>query len=62
VLLYGAYNYDPKFDVLRMPMNMIPLDLSIEQLTIGFSDVRTDGGTLFIAWAKTMGAVDFSAK
>src|SRR5688572_9501566 len=30
VLLYGAYNYDPKFDVLRVPMNMIPLDLSIE--------------------------------
>ena len=62
VLLYGSYNYDPKFDVLRVPMRMVPLDISIEQLTIGFSDVRTDGGTLFIAWGKTMGAVDFSAK
>lgn len=62
VLLYGAYNYDPKFEVLRMPMRMMPLPLSLEQLTIGFSDVRTDGGTLFIAWGQTLGAVDFTAK
>jgi hypothetical protein len=61
VLLYGSYNYDPKFDVLRMPMRMMPMDLAIEQLTIGFSDVRADGGTMFIAWGKTMGAVDFTA-
>jgi hypothetical protein len=61
VLLYGAYNYDPKFDVLRAPMRMLPLQISIEQLTIGFADVRNDGGTLFIAWGQTMGAVDFSA-
>ena len=62
VLLYGTYNYDPKFDVLRVPMRMIPLPMSLEQLTIGFSDVRNDGGTLFIAWDKTMAAVDFTAK
>ena len=62
VLMYGAYNYDPKFDVLRVPMRMSTLDMSLEQLTIGFSDVRKDGGTLFIAWDKTMGAVDFTAK
>ena len=62
VLLYGTYNYDPKFDVLRVPMRMMPLPMSLEQLTIGFSDVRADGGTLFIAWDKTMGAVDFTAK
>ena len=62
VLLYGSYNYDPKFDVLRVPMRMMPLPIALEQLTIGFSDVRTDGGTLFIAWDKTMGAADFTAK
>lgn len=62
VLLYGAYNYDPKFNVLKTPMRLTPMVLSLEQLTIGFSDVRTDGGTLFIAWDKTMGAVDFTAK
>ena len=62
VQLYGSYNYNPKFDVLRVPMRVTPLPMSIEQFTIGFSDVRTDGGSLFIAWDKTMAAVDFTAK
>jgi hypothetical protein len=62
VLLYGAYNYDPKYDVLRAPMRVSMLPMSFEQLTIGFSDVRKDGGTFFIAWDKTMGAVDFTVK
>ena len=62
VQLYGSYNYNPKFDVLRVPMRITPLDVSIEQLTFGFSNVRTDGGTLFIAWDKTMASVDFTAK
>ncbi|NOT25974.1 MAG: DUF2911 domain-containing protein [Acidobacteria bacterium] len=62
VLMYGAYNYDPKHDVLRVQMRMSTLDMSLEQLTIGFSDVRKDGGSFFIAWDKTMGAVEFTAK
>ena len=62
VLLYGAYNYDPKFDVLRAPMRMSSLAMSLEQLTLGFSDVRKDGGSFFIAWDRTMAAVDFTAK
>jgi hypothetical protein len=62
VLLYGAYNYDPKFEVLRVPMRMTPLAISIEQMTIGFSDVRADGGSLFIAWDRTMASADFTAK
>jgi hypothetical protein len=62
VLLYGAYNYDAKFDVARVPMRVSTLPMSLEQLTIGFSDVGSNGGTLFIAWGKTMGAVSFTAK
>ena len=62
VLLYGAYNYDPKYDVLRAPMRVSTLPMSFEQLTIGFSDVRKDAGTFFIAWDKTMGSVDFTAR
>jgi hypothetical protein len=62
VKLYGSYNYDKKFDVLRVPMRLMPLEMSIEQFAIGFSDVRNDGGTLFIVWDKTMAAVDFTAK
>ncbi len=62
VLMYGAYNYDPKYDVLRAPMKMSTLPWSLEQLTIGFTDVRKDGGTFYIAWDKTMGSVDFTVK
>lgn len=62
IMLYGAYNYDSKFDVLRTPMRMSSLAMSLEQFTIGFSDVRRDGGSLFIAWDRTMAAVDFTAK
>src|SRR5262245_19374046 len=62
VLLYGAYNYDPKFNVLKAPMQLRTLPISFEQLTIGFSDVRTDGGSLFIAWDRTLAAVSFTAK
>jgi len=62
VLLYGAYNYDPKFNVLKAPMQLKTLPMSFEQLTIGFSDVRTDGGSLFIAWDRTSASVSFTAK
>lgn len=62
VLLYGAYNYDPKFDVLKAPMQLTTLPMSFEQLTIGFSDVRNDAGSLFIAWDRTLGSVAFTAK
>jgi hypothetical protein len=62
IQLYGAYNYDPKFDVLSVPMRMSSLARSLEQLTIGFSDVREDGGSFFIAWERTMASVDFTAR
>ena len=62
VLLYGAYNFDPKFVVLRAPMKVTTLPMSLEQLTIGFSDVTADSGSFYIAWDKTMGSVAFTAK
>jgi hypothetical protein len=60
VLLYGAYNYDPKFDVLRTPMRLSTSPTSIEQFTIGFADVKPDRGTLYMAWHRTIASVDFS--
>jgi hypothetical protein len=62
VQLYGAYNYDKKFDVLRAPMKHHDLNMSIEQFTIGFSDVKADRGSLFMAWDRTMASVDFTVK
>jgi hypothetical protein len=62
VLLYGAYNYDPKFDVLRAPMRLSTSNTSIEQFTIGFADVTSDRGVLYMAWDRTIGSIDFTVR
>jgi hypothetical protein len=62
VQLYGAYNYDPKFDVLRAPMRLSTSTMSIEQFTIGFSDVKADRGVLYMAWDRTVGSIDFAVR
>ena len=58
VLLYGAYNYDLKFDVLRAPMTVRTGDVSVEQLTIGFVNVSETSATLEVRWDKTVAAID----
>ncbi len=58
VLLYGSYNYDPKFDVLRAPMTVRQTDTSVEQLTIGFVNVTASAATLSVAWEKTVATID----
>jgi hypothetical protein len=62
VLLYGAYNYNPKHDVLRAPMEVSEAPHSVEQFTIGFLDVQTDRGTLYMAWDRTVARVPFTVK
>lgn len=58
VLLYGAYNYDAKFDVLRVPMTVRTSDASVEQLTIGFVNVSETSATLEVRWDKTVATID----
>lgn len=58
VLLYGSYNYDPKFDVLRAPMTVRQGDQTVEQLTIGFVNVTATTATLSVAWEKTVATID----
>jgi len=58
VLLYGSYNYDAKYDVLRAPMAVTSADRSVEQLTIGFENVTATGATLTVAWEQTRAAID----
>ena len=60
VKLYGAYNYDPKFDVMRVPMTVKTTDTSVEQFTIGFVNASATGATLTMAWDKTMASVPFT--
>jgi Protein of unknown function (DUF2911) len=62
VQLYGAYNYDPKFDVLRAPMRLSTSAMSIAQFTIGFADVTADAGVLYMVWDRTVGTIDFRVR
>jgi hypothetical protein len=58
VLLYGSYNYDPKYDVLRAPMTVRQSDTTVEQLTIGFVNVTDAKATLSVAWERTVATID----
>lgn len=57
VNLYGAYNYDPKFDVVRVPMQVDTVDYSIEEFTITFVDVTATRVGLAMAWDHTTAVV-----
>lgn len=58
--LWGAYNYTPEKDVLRVPMTVSTGPMSIDQLTIGFVDVTAAGGKLAIWWDTTQAIVPFT--
>jgi DUF2911 family protein len=58
--IWGSYGYDPKFDVVRVPMTMVTPKASIDQFTIGFADVTDAGGKLAMAWEKTAALAPFT--
>ncbi len=57
---WGAYNYDPKYDVLRAPMKMVTPAVTIEQFTIGFVNMTEKGGALAMGWERTGAVVPFT--
>jgi hypothetical protein len=57
---WGAYNYDPKFDVVRAPMKMTTPAFSFDQFTIGFVNMTDKGGAIAMAWEKTGAVVPFT--
>lgn len=59
VKTWGAYNYDPKHDVVRAPMTMLKPAVSVDQFTIAFVDVTASGGKIAMAWEKTGAVVPF---
>ncbi|HTO88773.1 MAG TPA: DUF2911 domain-containing protein [Thermoanaerobaculia bacterium] len=61
VSTWGAYNYDKKYDIVRVPMTMITPAVSVDQFSIGFVDVTENGGKLAMAWEKTAAVVPFTA-
>ena len=58
VRLSGATNYDPKFDIFRVPMTVRASDASVEQFTIGFANVTDAGATMTMAWETTVATID----
>jgi hypothetical protein len=61
--LIGAVNYDPKFDVVRAPMRVnSKASPTLDQFTIYFTDVTRTGGTLAMAWEKTVATVEFTVR
>ena len=56
-LIWGAYGYDAKNDVLRVPMQLGEIPFSLEELTWGFSDVTDKGAVLNLWWDKVNAAV-----
>lgn len=59
VKTWGAYNYDPKHDVMRVPMKMVTPQFSVDQFTIAFVDVTDQSGKLAMVWEKTGAVVPF---
>ncbi len=57
--IWGAYGYDPKYDVVRVPMRVESAKGSIDQFTIGFLDVTDQGGKLAMGWGHTVASVEF---
>ena len=57
---FGAYNYDPKYDLVRVPMKMVIPQVSVDQFTIGFADMTDKGGKLAMAWEKTAAFAPFT--
>jgi hypothetical protein len=57
--IFGAFGYTPDKDVVRAPMKLSTLPMSVEQLTWGFSDVNDAGGLMTMMWDKTLASVAF---
>jgi len=58
--IWGAYGYDPKYDVARVPMKMITPAVSVDQFTIDFSDMSDAGGNIGMVWGKTGAVAPFT--
>lgn len=57
---WGAYNYDPAQDVLRVPMTMSTSPHSVDQFTIGFVDMTQKSGKIAMWWEKELATVAFT--
>ena len=57
--LWGAYNYTPDKDVVRVKMKLETLPHAFEQLSWEFLDMTDTGGSMAIVWGTTLASVPF---
>jgi hypothetical protein len=56
---WGAFNYDPSEDALRVPMRRDSLAAPIDRLSIALTARGEAAGTLWIGWETTVVSADF---
>ena len=60
--LFGAFDYTPDKDVVRVPMKRETLAHSFDQLTWEFIDVSETGGSLAVIWDNQMASAPFTVQ
>ena len=60
--LFGAYDYTPDKDVVRVPMNRETLPYSFDQLSWQFLDMTDKGGKLALLWDREIASVSFEIR
>jgi hypothetical protein len=60
--LWGAYDYTPDRDLVRVPMKREKLPYSFDQLSWQFLDVTDAGGRLALLWDREMASVAFEVR
>ena len=58
--LFGAFEYTPDRDVVRLPMTVETLPRSFDQLSWQFLDMTDTGGTLALLWDTKLASVPFT--
>jgi hypothetical protein len=59
--IYGAFDYTPDRDVVRVAMKVETLPYRVEELVWEFLDMTTDSGRIAIRWDRSMASVPFRA-
>ena len=60
--LFGAFDYTPDRDVVRVPMKRETLAHSFDQLSWEFVDVSDTGGSLVVIWGNQMASAPFTVQ
>lgn len=57
--LWGSFDYTPAKDVVRVPMTLSTLPVSIDELTWAFTNMTNQGGAVTLMWDRVMASTPF---